>query len=62
MNELDFLEQQAVDAAINADWKRAITFNKKIAMLDKNNLGDLMQREILTFFLSKSNLNNHILS
>lgn len=39
MNELDFLEQQAVDCAINADWKQAISFNKKIAKLDKNNLG-----------------------
>ena len=38
MNELDFLEQQAVDAAIGADWKDAISFNKKIFKMDTNNL------------------------
>ncbi len=39
MNEVDILEQQAVDAAMNAHWKEAVEFNKKISRLDKNNLG-----------------------
>src|SRR5437016_2287539 len=39
MNDIDILEHQAVDAAINAHWKEAIEFNKKISRLDKNNLG-----------------------
>lgn len=35
---MDILEQQAVDAAINSQWKDAINFNKKISRLDKNNI------------------------
>ena len=35
MTDLTLLEQQAVDAAINADWTTAITINKKI--LHENN-------------------------
>jgi hypothetical protein len=38
MNEVQILEQQAVDAAINLDWKKAIELNKKILKLDKNNV------------------------
>src|SRR3990167_10834058 len=39
MNDVDFLEQNAVDAAINAHWQIAIDYNKKISRLDKKNLG-----------------------
>ncbi len=39
MNEIDILEQHAVDAAISSHWKDAISLNKKISKLDKNNLG-----------------------
>lgn len=38
MNDIDFLEQNAVDAAVNLQWKDAIEFNKKILELDKSNL------------------------
>ena len=38
MEELDILEQHAVDAAINSDWEQAISLNKKIISHEKNNL------------------------
>lgn len=38
MQDMDFLEQQAVEAAISARWQDAIELNKKISRLDKNNL------------------------
>ncbi len=37
MNDLELLEQRAIDAAINLDWKEAIGDNKKLLKLDKNN-------------------------
>lgn len=37
MNDLELLEQRAIDAAINLDWKEAISDNKKLLKLDKNN-------------------------
>ncbi len=37
MNELEILEQGAIDAAINLDWKTAININKKILKGDKHN-------------------------
>ena len=37
MQDIDFLEQQAVDAAISLHWKEAITLNKKIAEIDPQN-------------------------
>jgi len=37
MNDLELLEQRAIDAAINLDWKTAINDNKKLLKLDKNN-------------------------
>ncbi len=39
MNEIEFLEQQAVEAAINFDWPQAITINKHILTIDGANLG-----------------------
>lgn len=38
MNEIDVLEQKAVDAAINRKWDDAIEFNKKIIDTDKNSM------------------------
>lgn len=38
MNELDLLEQHAVDAAIKLRWEDALEINKKILSLDKKNL------------------------
>ncbi|MEN9328135.1 MAG: hypothetical protein RI947_943 [Candidatus Parcubacteria bacterium] len=38
MNETDILEQQAIDAAVNADWKQAIELNKKLLAIDKTSL------------------------
>jgi tetratricopeptide (TPR) repeat protein len=35
MNDIDILEQQAVDAAINQRWDRAVELNKKILTIDK---------------------------
>ena len=35
MNDLEILEQQAIDAAINLDWKTAISINKKITKKDE---------------------------
>ncbi|QQG44140.1 MAG: tetratricopeptide repeat protein [Candidatus Roizmanbacteria bacterium] len=38
MNDLDILEQQAVDAAVTSNWKVAISLNKKILEADHDNL------------------------
>lgn len=38
MNETDILEQQAIDAAVNADWKQAVELNKRILDIDKSSL------------------------
>lgn len=38
MNEIDILENQAVDAAVNLSWKDAISLNEKILRLDSRNL------------------------
>jgi len=38
MEEIISLEKQAIDAAINLDWKQAVDLNKKIIKLDKKNL------------------------
>lgn len=43
MTEIDILEQQAIDAAIAADWERAIELNKKIFKADKQNLGAILR-------------------
>lgn len=39
MIDVDLLEQRAVDAAMNSQWKDAIDLNRKISRLDKGNLG-----------------------
>lgn len=38
MQNTDFLEQQAVDAAVRGDWDKAIELNKQIAEIDENNV------------------------
>ncbi len=38
MNDIDLLEQQAVDAAITQHWKDALHLNEKILKLDSKNL------------------------
>ncbi len=38
MYEKEILEKQAIDAAINSDWKSAIKLNKKLLTKDKKNL------------------------
>src|SRR5258706_992448 len=43
MDELDILEQRAVDAAINSDWEQAVALNKKIITKDKSNLKGILR-------------------
>ena len=43
MNEHDALENQAIDAAINLDWKTAIATNKKILKEAKFDLNCLLR-------------------
>ncbi|MDH7476270.1 MAG: tetratricopeptide repeat protein [Microgenomates group bacterium] len=43
MNEIDFLEQQAIEAAVKLRWNEAIEINKKILALDKKNLSALLR-------------------
>lgn len=38
IDQLENLENQAVDAAVNFDWELAVEINKKIVKLDKKNL------------------------
>ncbi|NTU46391.1 hypothetical protein HGA88_02085 [Candidatus Roizmanbacteria bacterium] len=38
MNDLDILEQQAVDAAINQEWEQAVVYNKQILDLESQNV------------------------
>lgn len=38
MNEVDILQQQAVDAAISQQWKQALLLNEKILKLESKNL------------------------
>ena len=38
MNEIDILENQAVDAAVNLGWKAAIFLNEKILRIESHNL------------------------
>lgn len=39
MNDLEILEQNAIDAAMSLHWDDAIEFNKKILKIDKMNIG-----------------------
>ncbi len=37
MNDIELLEQQAIDAAINLQWKEALSLNTQIIKIDKKN-------------------------
>lgn len=39
MNEIDKIEQKAINAALSLHWDDAVAANKKILRMDKNNLG-----------------------
>lgn len=54
MDEIDVLEQQAVDAAMNQEWKEAVVFNERILKIDDKNLGACL-RLGFTHFRSKNN-------
>lgn len=43
MNEIDLLEQQAIDAAINLDWAIAVELNTKILAKQEYNLGAILR-------------------
>lgn len=43
MNEIDILEQQAVEAAVRSDWKSAAKINKQILAKDKSNIAALLR-------------------
>lgn len=43
MNEIDLLEQQAIDAAINLNWPTAIDLNTKILAKQEYNLGAILR-------------------
>lgn len=43
MNEIDLLEQKAIDTALTLRWNEAAEWNKKILKLDKHNLSALLR-------------------
>lgn len=43
MNDIDILEQQAIDAAIHQNWNDAINLNKKIIAIDKKSLDSFLR-------------------
>lgn len=43
MNDIDLLEQQAIDAAINLNWQTAIDLNTKILAKQEYNLGAILR-------------------
>lgn len=43
METVSELEKKAIDFALKQDWKKAITYNKKILKKDKNNLDSLLR-------------------
>lgn len=55
MDEIQQLEKQAVEAAINNDWKISIEINKKIINLDKNNLDAYLRLGFAYFQSGKLN-------
>lgn len=55
MDNIEQLEQQAVEAAINFAWQRAIELNKKITNIDKKNLAAYLRLGFA--YLQSQNLN-----
>jgi tetratricopeptide (TPR) repeat protein len=43
MNNIDFLEQQAVDAAVARDWQKAVDFNKQILKIDSEHISTYLR-------------------
>ena len=43
MNEVDILEEKAIDAALHSAWKDAIQINKKILVTDKKNIAAFLR-------------------
>ncbi|NMB84255.1 tetratricopeptide repeat protein [Candidatus Roizmanbacteria bacterium] len=43
MENVEVLEQYAIDAALNLDWKKAIEFNQKILIHNKKNVSALLR-------------------
>ena len=43
MDDIEILEQQAIDAAINLQWDQAVEFNKKILRVDKENVDSCLR-------------------
>src|SRR5918911_3740302 len=43
MNDLDILEQRAIDSAIASEWDKAVEFNKKILQKEKNNIATYLR-------------------
>jgi hypothetical protein len=55
MDTIDFLEQQAVDAAINLEWEKAIELNKEIHKLEPDNIGAVLRLGYAMFQLKNIN-------
>lgn len=53
MNNLDLLEQQAIDATISLKWHEAIEFNKQILEIDKKNLSAYLRLGFIYLQLNK---------
>ncbi|MBI4008890.1 tetratricopeptide repeat protein [Candidatus Roizmanbacteria bacterium] len=56
MNDIELLEQQAVDAAVNYNWQLAIEINKEILSLDKKNLAVFLRLGFAYLQLQKFDL------
>lgn len=55
MNQLDILEQQAVESAIQFKWDEAVRLNKIIIKIDKKNLSALLRLAFANLQLGKLN-------
>lgn len=53
MENVEQLEQQAIDAAVNNDWKEAININKNIIKIDKVNIDALLRLAFANFQMNK---------
>lgn len=60
MNELEAMEQDAIDAAINLGWKTAISINKKILKKDKHNFAAYLRLGFAYVQTHKLNLARNI--
>lgn len=51
MNEVEFLEKQAIEAAIKTNWEEAIKINQKITKIDKKNVSAILRLAFAYFQL-----------